>query len=986
MTAPASTSRRAWPAGIVLGTGLVITLLASLYTKAEVEATQRQELVLMGNELAARVQTRLAAHAQVLRDAAAFFAGTTEVTRQEWRAFVEKSHLQLNLPGIEGIGFSLLIPPDRLPEHERLIRAEGLPDYQVWPAGERPLYTSIVYLEPFSGRNLRALGYDMYSDPVRRAAMEQARDTDRAALAGKVQLVQESGRETQPGTLMYVPVYRTGMPALTLEERRAALAGWVYSPYRMNDLMRGILGVRDQQDHQRVRLAIFDGERIAPESLLFDSQPESSGKTPTPAASHALEIPVDFHGRHWTLQVTRSGTYPPAIAAPQVLLVAVGGTVISLLLAALVWALIGSRARATQLVAELEARQRADRERRRFESELQQAREAAEAANAAKSEFLAHMSHEIRTPLNVVLGLAQVLNRESLATNQRDMVERIQAAGESLLAIINDILDLSKIEAGQLRIELRPFDLKALLARLASLMGHAAQAKGLVLRIEADTVPPGLLVGDDLRLHQVLINLVSNAIKFTDQGEVTLLVRPVEETETSVRLHFAVRDSGVGIAPETLHRLFTPFTQGEVGTTRRFGGTGLGLAICKRLVELMGGKIGAEGQPGQGSTFWFECPFARAAEGDEAAALASEQSLAPRASPCLSGVHVLVVDDSAMNRDLVERSLALEGATTTMAGDGQQAVQILQNRPEAFDAVLMDVRMPVMDGLTATRLIRTELGLTALPIITFTAGVFAEQRTAARAAGANAVLAKPLVLEQMIRCLLQWVSPRPGRVAGQGEAPGPAPVAQTVVAFPDIPGIDRVRAAQNLNQDLDIFIQLLKRFADTFRDAVELTRRDLSRGEREAAARRIHTLRGNAGTLGALDLMASASALEQAIDQGETELGERLAACGRQIAGLIEASRPWREGAAAPGPATVLPPPLEADPLQALGEDLRCHNMRALRRFEELQPALLGAWGQARTEALGRAIHAINFGEALAVLNRATADDGGREPKGEAPQ
>jgi PAS domain S-box-containing protein len=1085
MTAPASTSHGTWPAWIVLVAGLSITLLATLYAKTNVEATQRQELVLIGNEFAARIQTRLAANAQVLRDAAAFFAGATEVTRQEWRTFVERSNLQQNLPGIEGIGFVLLIPADVLSEHERLIRAEGFPDYRVWPAGERTFYTSIVFLEPFTGRNLRAFGYDMYSEPIRRTAMDQARDTDRAALTGKVQLVQESDQDIQAGTLMYVPVYRTGLPTHTLEERRAALVGWVYSPYRMNDLMQGVLGERDQKEPLRTRLTIFDGNRLDPQALLFDSQPGTLGHAATATDAHTLELPVDFHGRHWTLLVSRSSVFSSAITDPQVLLLTVSGLVISLLLAALTWALIGSRARATQLAAELEARQRAElalqeqksllqavldniplelwacdtegrcfmenpilvrqrgstvgkrladlamtadertrwhdnqtralagevvdaevelqgpgarrvfqrivapihrnehiqgilginidiSERKRFESELQQAREAAESANAAKSEFLAHMSHEIRTPLNVVLGLAQVLNRESLTTNQRDMVERIQAAGESLLGIINDILDLSKIEAGQLRIEQRPFDLWTLLARVESLMGHAAQAKGLSLCIESAAVPRGLLVGDELRLHQVLINLVSNAIKFTHQGEVSLLVQPDEETATALRLRFTVRDSGIGIAPETLSRLFTPFSQAEAGTTRRFGGTGLGLAICKRLVALMGGEIGADSEPEQGSTFWFELPFGRAAAGEVAASPVLQHSTPPVSGPCLTGVHILVVDDSAMNRDLVERALALAGATTTMAGDGQQAVQILQNRPEAFDAVLMDVRMPVMDGLTATRLIRTKLGLTTLPIIALTAGVFAEQQEAARAAGVNEVLAKPLVLENLTNCLLRWVTPKPGPAAGPGQAAGPTHDDQPADAFPEIPGVDRIRAAQALDHKLDIFIQLLRRFAETFRDAVALTRRDLATGERETAARRIHTLRGNAGTLGALDLMASATALEQAIDRGETELDERLKACDRQIADLIEASRPWREPAEAPGPASGEAPPLEAHQLKALREDLRLHNMKALRRFKELQPALRGALGQAPTEALGRAIQDIDFERALEILNRST--------------
>jgi PAS domain S-box-containing protein len=543
-------------------------------------------------------------------------------------------------------------------------------------------------------------------------------------------------------------------------------------------------------------------------------------------------------------------------------------------------------------------------ERKRYERELRQASDAAEAANAAKSEFLAHMSHEIRTPMNAVLGLAQVLEREPLAGKQRDMVERIRSAGQSLLTILNDVLDLSKIEAGQLRIEPRPFDLGGLLANVDSLMGQAARAKGLTLRLEAPAATREPLLGDGLRVEQVLFNLIGNAIKFTTHGEVAVLVQARERSETVVRLRFEVRDSGIGIAPEALGRLFAPFTQADAGIARRFGGTGLGLSICKRLVELMGGEIGAESGVGRGSTFWFELPFAR---GDDGEIHAPRAAPAPRPNgPRLLGAHLLVVDDSAMNRDLVERALTLEGATATLAADGQQAVQLLRSWPERFDGVLMDVRMPVMDGLTATRMIRLELGLTDLPIIAFTAGVGDEQQAAARAAGANDVLPKPMDLEQMAALLSNWITPR--RTAAESiSAAQPAsivliPATPTLTAltsaeddaFPDIPGIDSSRAAQRLGGDRAMFLSLLQMFVEDNADATERARRDLAQGERESAARRMHTLASNAGFLCALDLMDAARALEHAIDQGGTGLDARLEALGRQVAEFVDASARWR--------------------------------------------------------------------------------------------
>lgn len=534
-------------------------------------------------------------------------------------------------------------------------------------------------------------------------------------------------------------------------------------------------------------------------------------------------------------------------------------------------------------------------ERKRHERELQRASEAAEAANAAKSEFLAHMSHEIRTPMNAVLGLAQVLERESLTAGQREMVERIRGAGQSLLAILNDVLDLSKIEAGQLRIEPRPFDLGVLLANLDSLMGQTARGKGLALRTYAPATPLGPLIGDGLRLEQVLFNLTSNAIKFTEQGEVAVLVLVREASDSALRLRFEVRDSGIGIAPEALPRLFAPFTQADAGIGRRFGGTGLGLSICKRLVESMGGEIGAESSPARGSVFWFELPFQRAGEG--AAELPPVVPSPPSSAPRLLGAHLLVVDDSAMNRDLVERALQLEGATATLAADGQQALQLLRTRPNGFDAVLMDVQMPVMDGLAATRAIRAELGLTDLPVIAFTAGVRSDQQLAAREAGADDVLPKPMDLEQMAILLAKWVGPRGeggDRSDGATAAVPSAGARAPADGFPALPGIDRNRVTQRLGKDPAMFIGLLELFIEDNADAVALTRDELARGDREAAARRMHTLRSNAGFICAMEIMEAAGSLEQAIEQRAEGLDPRLDSLQAQIAELIDASRPWR--------------------------------------------------------------------------------------------
>ncbi len=378
-----------------------------------------------------------------------------------------------------------------------------------------------------------------------------------------------------------------------------------------------------------------------------------------------------------------------------------------------------------------------------------------EAANAAKSQFLAHMSHEIRTPMNAVLGLAQLLGQEPLETDQARMVSHIAEAGEALLRVINDILDLSKIEAGQLGIEQHPFTLPPVLGRVRNLLGLSAEQKGLELAIDIATAPADAWLGDAARLEQILINLLGNAIKFTPQGSVRLAIARVADLPAGARLRFEVRDTGIGMSPEVRQQLFQPFNQGDSSITRRFGGTGLGLSICKRLVDLMGGEIGVISEEGHGSTFWFELPLRRAERQPEP--VGADQP-APRAdSPNFRGLRVLAVDDNRINLMVLEKALKNEGAEVTLAGDGQHALDLLRTRPDHFQVVLMDVQMPVMDGLTATREIRRDPALRAVPVVALTAGVLPEERQATLDAGANGFLAKPLDLRDMravlARCL-----------------------------------------------------------------------------------------------------------------------------------------------------------------------------------------------------------------------------------------
>ncbi len=402
---------------------------------------------------------------------------------------------------------------------------------------------------------------------------------------------------------------------------------------------------------------------------------------------------------------------------------------------------------------DITARRRMEEELTRYMADLELAKEAAEQASLMKSRFLANMSHEIRTPMNAIIGFSELGLESSHDEEDRVYFRHIHVATENLLGIIDDILDFSKMEAGELRIEAVSFLLRELVAGAAALIRPKAQEKGLALNVEIADGADGMFVGDSLRIRQVLVNLLGNAVKFTAQGGVALRVERLGTADGQAVLRFAVHDTGIGLRQDEMARLFQPFSQADASTTRQYGGTGLGLAICRQLVALMGGDIGVESTPGAGSCFSFTVRVGLAEE-----AYASEpeaEEVAPDAD-VLRGRRVLLVEDNEVNQVVASKILQRHGIEVELAGNGQEALEALAARP--YDWVLMDVQMPVMDGLEACRRIRADGHWPGLPVIAMTAHAFPEEVQNCRDAGMDDHIAKPVHGEQLSKLLVKWLS------------------------------------------------------------------------------------------------------------------------------------------------------------------------------------------------------------------------------------
>ncbi len=872
--------RRALALPLMMSFG--VTSLFFFYAQEAENRRQHSELMALTHSASDYVRSAVTSHLAQLYSLQDLFDATGTISPEAFARFTLPA-LQRN-QGIQGFSWNVWVKQWQRKQHELTQQQNsGNPSFQITEknssgqfvrAGDYKDHVVVTYIEPHA-KNAKALGYDVGSEPIRRAAIDRAVATGQISATAPIRLVQETGQ--QKGILIFLPVYRHPESAGGEHPDPDAIAGFVVEVLRIGDVIENALAVLGENRHL-LKIEVHDRDSAGTDHYLYQD--------PSPVTTGAMTLNTELAvgGRTWELITTMAGELPGA--SLNTFYVLLGGVNFTALLGLLLMILsartlgmeVMVRVRTSELsrqnrrlsdeiqhglevegaLRESESRFRsmadsapvlvftstaddrrdyfnrqwqdftgqsqpedaddirawedifhpddlgsyqtlrdqATREEMPFtinyrlrsaqgeyhwfldssaprfgvdhrfmgfitccidisdikasQAAMQTAKEAAEAANATKSEFMANMSHELLTPMNAILGLSQMLLEESPAPESRSPLEKIRLSAQNLLILLNTLLDFSSLETGTLKMAEAAFSSKTFLAELVDSTRQAATDKNLEFILREDSSIPEHLVGDASRLIQILANLLANAVKFTEQGQVGLETRLEKQADNQVWISFRISDTGIGMAPEQIEKLFTAFSQADGSSTRKYGGTGLGLTVAQRLVQQMGGDIKVDSTLGSGSVFTLTLPFQTVAT-----VMAADSHVADAQD--FHNKRILLVEDNPLNQLVAKRQLAKLHIITDLAENGREALERVKNAEVPYDAVLMDIQMPVMDGLEATRNLRSQFAAEILPIIAVSANTSDQDRANCRAVGMNDFIPKPLEHMELIRILGFWL-------------------------------------------------------------------------------------------------------------------------------------------------------------------------------------------------------------------------------------